>query len=98
MAGSLVRRLGQMLVTLFLIVTAAFFLIHAQPGDHSSFYALHPSLPPASPSWKHPLGTDPLGRGVLSQSMANTASELMPGVNAALFAVTVGTAAAAISA
>ncbi|MBM3942079.1 MAG: ABC transporter permease [SAR202 cluster bacterium] len=46
MAGYLLRRLLQVLVTLFLFVTLSFFLIQAQPGDYSSFYSLNPKLPP----------------------------------------------------
>jgi len=42
----LARRAGQILVTLFLFVTLAFFLIQAQPGDYTSFYALNPKVPP----------------------------------------------------
>ena len=45
MTGYLVRRVGQIVVTLFLIVTLAFFLVQAQPGDYASFYALNPDLP-----------------------------------------------------
>ena len=40
------RRLGQNLVTLFLIITLAFFLVQAQPGDYTSVYAQNPDLPP----------------------------------------------------
>lgn len=50
MTGYLVRRSGQMVVTLFLIVTVAFFLINAQPGDYASFYVLDPSVPPEARS------------------------------------------------
>jgi peptide/nickel transport system permease protein len=46
MTGYLVRRLGQIKVTFFLIVTLAFFLIQAQPGDYTSFYFQNPELPP----------------------------------------------------
>ena len=46
MAGYLARRLLQILVTLFLFITASFFLVQAQPGDYSSFFALNPELPP----------------------------------------------------
>ncbi|MCY4366677.1 MAG: ABC transporter permease [Chloroflexi bacterium] len=46
MTGYLVRRAGQMVLTLFLIITVAFFLVQAQPGDYASFYALNPDLPP----------------------------------------------------
>ena len=46
MTGYLVRRAGQMGLTLFLIVTVTFFLVQAQPGDYALFYALNPDIPP----------------------------------------------------
>ena len=46
MTGYLVRRSGQMVLTLFLIITFAFFLVQAQPGDYATFYALDPDMPP----------------------------------------------------
>lgn len=46
MTGYLVRRAGQMVLTLFLIITFTFFLVQAQPGDYASFYVLNPDLPP----------------------------------------------------
>jgi peptide/nickel transport system permease protein len=46
MTGYLVRRVGQIAVTLFLIITLAFFLVQAQPGDYASFYTLNPDIPP----------------------------------------------------
>ena len=46
MTGYLLRRAGQMVLTLFLIITFAFFLVQAQPGDYATFYALNPDLPP----------------------------------------------------
>ena len=46
MTGYLVRRVGQMGLTLFLIITLTFFLVEAQPGDYASFYVLDPDLPP----------------------------------------------------
>ena len=46
MTGYLLRRVGQMALTLFLIITLTFFLVNAQPGDYASFYVLNPDLPP----------------------------------------------------
>lgn len=46
MTGYLIRRAGQMALTLFLIITLTFFLVEAQPGDYASFYVLNPDLPP----------------------------------------------------
>ena len=45
MTGYLIRRAGQMALTLFLIVSLTFFLVQAQPGDYATFYALNPDLP-----------------------------------------------------
>ena len=42
----LLRRTGQMGVTLLLIFTVTFFLVAAQPGDYASFYVLNPDPPP----------------------------------------------------
>jgi peptide/nickel transport system permease protein len=53
---------------------------------------------PAPPSLAHPLGTDPLGRDVLSQLMSSTASEFTLGVVAALVTVVIATTVGAISA
>ena len=46
MTSYLLRRGLQMLVTLFLFITAVFFLVNAQPGDVSNFFALDPNVPP----------------------------------------------------
>lgn len=53
---------------------------------------------PAAPSARHLLGTDALGRDVLSQLMYSTSSEFALGVIAALVTVTIGTTIGAISA
>jgi peptide/nickel transport system permease protein len=53
---------------------------------------------PAPPSWAHPLGTDPIGRDVLSQLMWSTRSEFALGVTSALITVFIGTLIGAICA
>ena len=45
MTNYLIRRAGQMALTLFLIVTLTFFLVQAQPGDYATFYSLNPDIP-----------------------------------------------------
>ena len=45
MTNYLVRRAGQMVLTLFLIITLTFFLVQAQPGDYATFYSLNPDIP-----------------------------------------------------
>lgn len=46
MTKYLIKRTAQMMATLFVFLTLVFFLINAQPGDVSNFYALNPDLPP----------------------------------------------------
>jgi len=53
---------------------------------------------PSPPSLKHPLGTDPLGRDVLSQLMYSTPREFVLGITAALITVIIGTIIGAASA
>lgn len=53
---------------------------------------------PSAPSARHWLGTDPLGRDVLSQLMFSTSAEFVLGIVAALITVTIGTSIGAIAA
>jgi peptide/nickel transport system permease protein len=53
---------------------------------------------PAPPSLKHLLGTDPLGRDVLSQLMYSTSSEFALGIVAALVTVIIATTVGAVAA
>lgn len=53
---------------------------------------------PSPPSLRHPLGTDPIGRDVLSQLMYGTGSEFMLGMIAALVTVLLATTVGAVSA
>ena len=46
MARYLLNRAIQILVTLFIFLSIVFFLVNAQPGDASNFYALSPDIPP----------------------------------------------------
>lgn len=55
-------------------------------------------MQPAPPSATHLLGTDPLGRDVLSQLMFSAAAEFALGVTAALVTVVLATSVGAISA
>jgi len=56
------------------------------------------TIHPAPPSARHLLGTDPLGRDVLSQLMYSTASEFILGMVAALITMTIATTVGALSA
>ena len=53
---------------------------------------------PAPPSPRHLLGTDPLGRDVLSQLMYSTTSEFLLGIVAALVTVVIATTIGAVAA
>jgi peptide/nickel transport system permease protein len=53
---------------------------------------------PAPPSWRHPLGTDPMGRDVLSQLMFSTRNEFVLGFLAATITVVLATSVGAIAA
>jgi peptide/nickel transport system permease protein len=53
---------------------------------------------PAPPSARHLLGTDPIGRDVLSQLLSSTSSEFALGMVAAIITVTIGTSIGAVAA
>ncbi len=61
-------------------------------------YSYDEVLQPAPPSLRHLLGTDPLGRDVLSQLMYSTRSEFALGILAAIITVTIGTTVGAVAA
>ncbi len=61
-------------------------------------YDLTQVMQPAPPSATHLLGTDPLGRDVLSQLMFSAAAEFALGVTAALVTVVLATSVGAVSA
>ena len=46
MARYLLTRSIQILVTLFVFLSLVFFVVNAQPGDVTNFYALNPDVPP----------------------------------------------------
>ncbi len=46
MAKYLLKRAAQILLTLFVFLSLVFFIVNAQPGDVSNFYALNPDVPP----------------------------------------------------
>ena len=66
--------------------------------DPVTGYAFDQVEQPAPPSWRHPLGTDPLGRDVLSQLLYSTRSEFVLGITAALVTVGIATIVGAVAA
>jgi len=70
-----------------------YFHLNPQVGDTINILEQ-----PAPPSAKHLLGTDPLGRDVLSQLMYSTTSEFLLGIVAALVTVIIATTIGAVAA
>jgi peptide/nickel transport system permease protein len=71
-----------------------------EPNIYDPFIGNDPTIlqHPSPPSARHPLGTDPVGRDVLSQLMYSTQSEFVLGLLAAIVTVTIATSVGAISA
>ena len=61
-------------------------------------YSFGETRQPAPPSLRHPLGTDPLGRDILSQLMFSARWEFVLGLLAAVVTVTIGTTVGAVAA
>ncbi len=66
--------------------------------DPVTGYSFGEAYHPAAPSWRHLLGTDPLGRDVLSQLLSSTRSEFVLGITAALVTVGIATTVGAVAA
>jgi len=95
--------LGLSVIVFFALMAIAHPLLMLTIWDEATYdpvtgYDLTQTEQPAPPSWKHPLGTDPLGRDVLSQLMSSTRSEFLLGVVAAVVTVAIATFVGAVSA
>ena len=95
--------LGLTVILFFALLAAAHPVLMLTIWDEATYdpvtgYDLTQTEQPAPPSWRHPLGTDPLGRDVLSQLMSSTRSEFLLGVVAAIVTVTIATSIGAVSA
>ena len=95
--------LGLVIIVLFALMALAHPILINTIWDHTTYdpvtgFAFEETGQPASPSWKHPLGTDPLGRDVLSQLLFSTRSEFLLGITAALTTVVIATTVGAVSA
>ena len=94
---------GLVIIALYLLLAAAHPILmstvwEARIYDPVIGYAFDETEQPAPPSWSHPLGTDPLGRDILSQLMFSARSEFLLGLMAAVITVTIGTLVGAASA
>ena len=95
--------LGLGIIIFFALLALAHPILMATVWDSATYdpitgYAFDQVEQPAPPSWKHPLGTDSLGRDVLSQLMSSTSSEFILGITAAVVTVVIATTVGAVSA
>ena len=102
-ASTRVGLIGLAIIILYALLAAAHpplmrFAWEPSVYDPIIGYAFDETRQPAAPSLRHPLGTDPLGRDVLSQLMFSARSEFMLGLLAAVVTVTIGTAVGAAAA
>ena len=90
-------------ILLFALMAVAHPILMATVWDPATYdpvtgYAFDQIEQPAPPSWSHPLGTDSLGRDVLSQLLYSTRSEFVLGITAALVTVGIATVVGAAAA
>jgi peptide/nickel transport system permease protein len=90
-------------IIIFALMAVSHPILMATIWDDATYnpvtgYAFDQTEQPAAPSWSHPLGTDPLGRDVLSQLLSSTSSEFILGIVAALVTVSIATTVGAVAA
>ncbi len=95
--------IGVGIIAFYALLAAAHPVLMSTVWDSETYdpvagYAYDEPSQPAPPSFRHPLGTDPIGRDVLSQLMWSARSEFFLGLVAALVTVGIGTAVGAVSA
>jgi peptide/nickel transport system permease protein len=95
--------IGFAIIVLFAVMALAHPILMATVWDIRTYdpitgFDATQTRQPAPPSLKHLLGTDPLGRDVLSQLMFSTRNEFVLGLLAALITVTLATSIGAVSA
>ncbi len=92
--------LSLVIISMFALMAISHPILMVTIWDRDTYdpvtgYATDATEQPAPPSWSHPLGTDPLGRDVLSQLLSSTGSEFILGITAALVTVVVATSVGA---
>ena len=95
--------LSLVIIAVFAVMAVAHPILMLTIWDSDTYdpvtgYAFDQLEQPSPPSWRHPLGTDPLGRDVLSQLLWSTRSEFVLGITAALVTVAIATTVGAVSA
>ena len=101
--GSRIGLVGLGIIVLYALMAIAHPLLMATIWDARTYdpvvgHGFDEIEHPAAPSLSHPLGTDPIGRDVLSQLMWSARSEFVLGVVAAVATVVIGTGVGAVSA
>jgi peptide/nickel transport system permease protein len=94
---------GVAIILFFLLLSILHPILMRTVWDKNTYdpvigYDAETPFHPAAPSAKHLLGTDPLGRDVLSQLMWSTRSEFVLGIVAALVTVIIATTIGAVAA
>ena len=100
---SRVGMLALFTIIIFALMALSHPILMATVWDKETYdpvtgYAFDQVEQPAPPSLKHPLGTDPLGRDVLSQLLYSTRSEFVLGITAAVVTVGIATVVGAVAA
>ena len=95
--------IGLVIIVFYALLAAAHPVLMSTLWDQQVYdpvigYSPGETRQPAPPSLSHPLGTDALGRDILSQLMFSARSEFLLGLLAAIVTVTIGTAVGAVSA
>ena len=101
--GTRIGVAGLAIIVFYLLLAAAHPILMNTVWEERIYdpvvgYAFDEVRQPAPPSLRHPLGTDPLGRDILSQLMFSARSEFMLGLLAAVVTVTIGTTVGAVTA
>ena len=94
--GTRIGIVGLVIIGVYALLAAAHPILmntvwEPQVYDPVVGYAFDEARQPAPPSLSHPLGTDPLGRDILSQLIFSARSEFLLGLLAATVTVTIGT-------
>jgi len=102
-AQARVGLIGLAFIAIFGLMAVAHPILMHTVWDYSTYdpiigFGFDELVHPAAPSTRHLLGTDPVGRDILSMLMHSAQSEFILGIIAAIVTVVIGTAVGAMSA
>ena len=102
-AASKIGLVGLVIISFFGVLALLHPLLMATVWDNSTYdpvigYDLQIPIHPTAPSGRHLLGTDPIGRDILSSLIYSTRSEFLLGIMTALVTVVIATTVGAVSA